>query len=37
MSDFTGVEWCAALSAIGGIYLFNKKNYKPSDEQDKQE
>jgi hypothetical protein len=25
MSDFSGVDYAAALSAIGGIHVFNKK------------
>jgi len=25
MSDFSGIDYSAALSALGGIHLFNKK------------
>ena len=35
MSEFSGVEYAAALSAIGGIYLWNKKVKNAYNEGDK--
>ena len=38
MSEFSGVDYAAALTAIGGIYLWNKKALPPpSQESNKEE
>lgn len=31
-SDFSGTDYAAAVAALGGIYLLNKHNNKPSDD-----
>jgi len=31
-SDFTGIDYAACLTAIGGIYLWNKKGEKKKEE-----